>query len=255
MKSNLVTSCVLGAALFLTGCSANAALEAQPGQAGTAGSSQPSESAASARATAATVAGAISKPELEAHLAGLTDGLDDPLQIVPLEDSEAGMQSAEQALEGAVIEPIDCGEKMSNNIAQARSKATGGVMGMGQADPFGSVLLLVVLGDPDEDTLRQSFDLDRDYLDQCSPMTVTVGETTVTLVSEELPQDLVGEESYALLATETSGDGQTTYSMAVTARSNGLMASAQSVGSSEPDGILQDKLAELAGQALEPAGQ
>ncbi|MBE0010847.1 hypothetical protein DXT87_13755 [Arthrobacter sp. AET 35A] len=139
-------------------------------------------------------------------------------------------------------------------MAQARGKATGGVMGMGQADPFGSVLLLVVLGGSDDEALRQSFDLDRGYLDQCSPMTVTVGETIVTLVSEELPQDLVGEESYALLATETSGAGQTTYTMAVTARSNGLMASAQSVGSSEPDGILQDKLAELAAQALEPAG-
>ncbi|NOJ64706.1 hypothetical protein HMI58_14395 [Arthrobacter sp. 147(2020)] len=100
MKSNVVASCVLGAALLLTGCSANATIEPQPGQAGTTASPQPSETSASATATAAPIAGTISKAELETHLAGLTDGLDAPLQIVPLEDSEAGMEAAEEAMEG-----------------------------------------------------------------------------------------------------------------------------------------------------------
>lgn len=260
MKSASLTSCVLGAALLLTGCSgaSKETLEAELPSA--TASERPSESAeqprdrpASAAASVPTgeVAGTV---ELEARMSGLTDALGAPLQIVPLEDAEVGLVAAETFFESADIEPAQCEGMVADGMALARSKATAGLMGMGEADTAGGVLLLALLDGSTEESVSQSFDFDRGRLERCSPLTFTVAETTTTLFSDELPQDLIGEESYALLATEKNEAGEPTYTLTVTARGNGVIAFVQSVSTVEPDGILQDDLAELAAQALEPAG-
>ncbi len=186
-------------------------------------------------------------------MTGLTDALGNPLQIVSLEDAEVGVVAAETFMDSAKIEPAKCKGMVTDNMATARSKATAGALGMGEADTAGGVLLLAVLDGSTKEAVSQSFDFDHGRLERCSSLTFTVGETTTTLVSEVLPQDLIGEESYALLATEKNGAGESTYTLAVTARGNGIIASAQSVSTVEPDGILQDNLAGLAAQALEPA--
>lgn len=258
MKAVLLTPCVL-AALLLTGC--GGASEEAPGadQSGAVTSSPPSESvglsadrldsAASPTATAEIT----SKDELEARLSGLTDVRGGQLQLVSMKDMEEGLKTSEDFVDSALIDPTHCRNMVADGMALSQTKATEGVLGMGEADTDGGVFLLAILDGSTPQSVDQRFNFDRERLRQCSPLTLTVGETTTTLVSDELPQDLIGEESYALLASETSGTGDTIYTLIVTARDNGLIASAQSMSTAEPDGILQDDLADLAAQALEPA--
>lgn len=250
MKSSRVASCGLAAILLLTSCSGPATKEAKPSQSSTAKviASTPTESATSNGSNATA---AFSKSELEASVASLRDALGNPLQAVAYEEVEADLENAEAAFEVAEIEPAACKSMVTDNVSLAKSKAIGGAMGMGAADEFGTALLAVVLDGSTEESVSRSFDMNLGRLEACSPLTLTLAETTSTLVTEELLQDLIGEESYALLATEDGTEGHSVYTMTVNARGNGLIASAQSVGTVEPDGILQDHLADIAAQLLE----
>ncbi|WP_434993228.1 hypothetical protein [Arthrobacter sp. Ld5] len=237
VKLALLASCGIGAALLLTGC-------------GAASGDAPVSPAASA-----PVADGSRKVELEARVSRLTDVFGSPLRIVSPEDAEVGVEATEKFFEGADIRPAECIGMVADGLAVARTKATAGVMGTGEADDAGGVLLLVILDDSAQESVSRIFSADRERLAGCSPLALTVGGTTTTLISHELPQDLIGEEAYALLTTaEEEGAEEPVHTLAVTARGNGVIVSAQSTSAVEPDGILQDHLAELAARALEPAG-
>ncbi|NJC23745.1 hypothetical protein BJ994_002821 [Arthrobacter pigmenti] len=253
MKKSFVTSCALAVTLLLTGCggSNEAASDAR--------FSAPSDAASSAaeapstKPTTTAPPELVSKAELEARVASLTDALDAPLQIVPPQEAEAGVARAEEAMGSSTIHPEKCREMVMHNMELGRTRATGGLLGMGASDDEGGVLLAALLDGSTDDAVERGFTMDREQLKACSSMTILIGESTTTLTSEELPQDPIGEQSYALLAIEKVGPGGAVYTLSVNARGNGLIASVQTVGTVEPDGAAQDQLADLAAQLLEPS--
>ncbi len=122
-----------------------------------------------------------------------------------------------------------------------------GVIGTGVADPWGSVLSAGLLESATATTTAGDFTGTREQLQRCASFTSS-GETVTTI--DELDQDLIGDESYAVLITQELGPDNFQYMLSVNARGNGLIASVQSVGDDEPDGVLQDELADLAAQLL-----
>lgn len=269
MKASLVTSCALAAALLLTGCSGGSDDEPEAGRpsASAPASAQTSESAAPAPTSAATTAPTSSTPaatpvdveapnkaELEARVTALTDALGDPFQLVSAEQAAAGLEIVQSAMEGADIQPPECKDHATGNAAASADLAAGAVSGVGAADSSGGYLAVVVMDGSTEDAVQQGFNVSREALEKCAEVTATIQGNTITSITEEVPLDLIGEESFALRVTQELGGQPVFHNLSVTARGNGVIANVQAMSQGQLDGVTRDQLADLAAKLLEPAG-
>ncbi|GAB3536227.1 hypothetical protein GCM10027403_16280 [Arthrobacter tecti] len=242
MKKSLLTSCALAATLLLAGCGGSN--ESSPD----AGSSAPST-----EPTTTAPAEPVSKAELEARVAGVKDVLGDPLEVVPTDQAAAGMEKLKSALEGAEVEPAECKDQALGNMASSGEVASQSVAGMGAANESGGILVAVLLDGSTEDALEQGFGTNREALEECSSVTMTIAGTTVTSTTEELPQQHIGVDSFALLTTQELGPEQMIHTLIVSAHADGVIVSVQTVGATKPDAGVQEQLADIAAQLLEPS--
>lgn len=269
MKSSLVTSCAVTALLLLTSCSTGSDEAVGPEQsasaAATSGAPLGTPTATAPRtptsaptptsaAVEAPVAAAVDKAELEARVTVQTDALGDPLQLVSGDQAAAALEIAQAAMEGADVQPVECKDYATGNAAASGDLAGEAVSGVGAADESGGYLAVVLLDGSTEEAIQQGFGLSREALEKCSEVTATIQGNTITMISEELPLDRIGEESFALGMTQHVGGQPIFHTLSITARGNGVIANVQAMSPAELDGIMQDKLADLAAQLLEPAG-
>ena len=270
MKASLVTSCTLAAALLLTGCSGGSDDEPKAGRASASApaSVQAPDSATSAPTSAAMTSAPASsvtaaapvdveapnKAELEARVTALTDELGDPFQLVSAEQAAAGLEIVQSAMEGADIQPAECKDHATGNAAASADLAAGAVSGVGAADSSGGYLAVVVMDGSTEDAVQQGFNVSREALEKCAEVTATIQGNTITSITEEVPLDLIGEESFALRVTQELGGQPVFHNLSVTARGNGVIANVQAMSQGELDGVTQDLLADLSAKLLEPAG-
>lgn len=271
MKASLVTSCLLGAALLLTGCSgSDEPVEAESSSGGAAPASSqtsspasspasdsttpaPSESATPAPASSAESVAAPTKAELEARITALTDAVGEPFQLVSAEQMAAGLEISQAAMEAADVQPAECRDQAIGNLAATGDFAADAVTGVGAADESGGYLTVTVLDGSTEEAIQQGFDVNRSALEKCSEMTAVVQGNTFTISTEELPQDQIGEETFAAQATQTMGSTPVFHNLVVTAHGNGVIVAVQALSQTELDGAMQDRLADLATQLLDPA--
>lgn len=260
MRAALVGSCVLGAALVLAGCSGGPAEEPDSAPASSSAAAVESvESTTPAPVTPTTSAApadvsAPTREELEARIVSLTDALGNPFQVVSAEDAAAGMEIVTEAMAGADVQPAECKDHATGNVAATGDLAAEAVSGVGAADDAGGYLAVVLLDGSTEDAIQQGFDVNRQVLEKCAQLTATIQGNTITSTTEELALHPVGEESFALRVTQILGSQPVFHNLSVTARGNGVIVNVQALSRTGLDGISQDQLADLAAQLLEPAG-
>lgn len=251
--------------MLLTGCSgggeepeagpasatapADASVSAEPSAGSTASATAPASSAPASDPAVAQV----SKAELEARITALTDSLGNPLQLVSAEQAAAGLEIVQSAMEGADVQPAECKDHATGNMAGAGDLAAEAVSGVGAADEPGGYLAVVLFDGSTEQAVQDAFEVSREALQDCAVVTATIQGNTITSTTEELPLDPIGEESFAVRMTQEVGSEQVFHTLSVTARGNGVVANVQAMSPSELDAAAQDKLADLAAQLLEPA--
>lgn len=245
--------------MLLTGCSGGSGEEPEAGRASAsaAASGQSTESAAPATTSATPAPANVeapSKAELEARVTALSDALGDPFQLVSAEQAAAGLEIVQSAMEGADIQPAECKDHATGNAAASGDLAAGAVSGVGAADESGGYLAVVLMDGSTEDAVQQGFNISREALEKCAEVTATIQGNTITSITEEVPLDRIGEESFALRATQELAGQPVFHNLSVTARGNGVIVNVQAMSQGELDGITQDQLADLAAQLLEPAG-
>ena len=266
MKYSLVTSCAFAALLLLTGCSTGSNEAGGPAQSGSASATSdapsgtpttaPPTPAATPTPTSTPTPAAVEAPsedELEARVTALTDVLGDPLQLVSAEQAAAALDIAQAVMEGADVQPVECKDYATGNAAASGDLAAEAVSGVGAADESGGYLAVVLLDGSTEEAIQQGFDLSRVALEKCAEVTATIEGNTITSVSEELPLNQIGEESFALRMTQKIGAEQVFETLSITARGDGVIANVQAMSQSGLDGITQDQLADLAAQLLKPS--
>ncbi len=241
MRAPRAVLCIVLIPTFLVGCTNTSDNPENPGPGGP---SIPSEGeSAMSRGTRTGKASAA-----EADVAALTDLRGNGLQIVSPDVTREGFEAASAVLEGVSVQPAECSAVAARNAGSVNQFAGEGVIGAGVADEQGSVLSAGLLDGSRVTGPAGDFEGTRAQLQRCASFTVS-GATLTTV--EEIPQDPIADASYAVLITQQLGAGQFQYTLSVNARSNDLIASVQSVGTVEPDGVLQDELADLATQLLE----
>jgi hypothetical protein len=184
----------------------------------------------------------------EARVAALKDMRGNNLQIPPAETTRTGYETAAAAMKDVLVQPAECKVIAVQNMGSVNQFEGEGVIGAGAADQQGSVLSAGLLDGATVTSPVEEFAGTRERFQRCASFTVS-GSTLTTI--DELPQDPIADESYAVLITQQLGPDFFQYTLSVNARSDELIASVQSVGNTKPDGILQDKLADLTAQLLE----
>ncbi|CAA9240984.1 MAG: hypothetical protein AVDCRST_MAG83-1652 [uncultured Arthrobacter sp.] len=184
--------------------------------------------------------------ELEARVAGLLDAQGRPFTPVPPDQQAAGMDLVKMGLDAAVIEPAACAE-MANKSLQQIPEDAAAAAGIGIPDPAGSITVVSLASNDNPDLLAQSLDINTSG---CTEFTMTIEGQTVSVTMEELPIDPVGGETVSFLMAQALPTGQTMYIIGVMAREGATVASAQQIGTTEPDLVTQDELGRLAGELL-----
>jgi hypothetical protein len=136
---------------------------------------------------------------------------------------------------------------MANKSLQQIPEDAAAAAGIGIPDPTGSITVVSLASNDDPDLLAQSLDINTSG---CTEFTMTIEGQTVSVTMEELPIDPVGGETVSFLMTQVLPTGQTMYIMGVMAREGATAASAQHIGTTEPDLVTQDELGRLTGELL-----
>ncbi len=252
-------SALVAVGVLLSGCSVfgpGSGPEAEGSPAQPVASAEPTQPVSAAPEPTAPASTAPAKPpiapavlppaELEARVAGLLDAQGRPFTAVPPDQQAAGMDLVKMGLDAAVIEPAACAE-MANKSLQQIPEDAAAAAGIGIPDPTGSITVVSLASNDDPDLLAQSLDIDTSG---CTEFTMTIEGQTVSVTMEELPIDPVGGETVSFLMTQVLPTGQTMYIMGVMAREGATAASAQHIGTTEPDLVTQDELGRLTGELL-----
>jgi hypothetical protein len=184
--------------------------------------------------------------ELEARVAGLQDAQGRPFTAVPEDQQAAGMDLVKMGIDAAVIEPAECAKVAARSLQQIPEDVAAAA-GIGIPDPSGSMTVVSVASTDNPDTLAQGLDVDTSG---CAEFTMAIEGQTISVTIEQLPIDPVGEETVSFLMTQLLPTGQAMYILGVIAMEGTTTASAQQIGTAEPDLVTQDELRRLAGELL-----
>ncbi|MHA7263422.1 hypothetical protein ACX80W_09505 [Arthrobacter sp. TMN-37] len=252
---------LLALGLLLSGCGGpgqGREASGSPAPGVSSGTPEPVETAPETAAPAAPASTAAAEPaappalnvlplaDLEARVSRLVDAQGQPFALVPQDQLAVGADAVKAALDGVVIDPAECGETVKKNMGQIPADVASAT-GVSASDPSGSMTIAALASIDDPAILAHGLSLD---MSRCAQFTFEVQGQRVTATMEELPVETVGAESVSYLLTQHLPTGQTLYIMAVTAMDGTASASAQQIGTVEPDLVIQDELRRLAGELL-----
>ncbi|WP_159615457.1 hypothetical protein [Arthrobacter zhaoguopingii] len=156
------------------------------------------------------------------------------------------MDLVKMGIDAAVIEPAECAKVATRSLQQIPEDVASAA-GIGIPDPSGSMTVVSLASTANPDTVAQGLDVDTSG---CTEFTMAIEGQTVSVTIEELPIDPVGGETVSFLMTQVLPTGQTMYILGVMAMEGATVASAQQIGTAEPDLVTQDELGRLAGELL-----
>ena len=210
-----------------------------------AASAPASETATTTPTPTATAPRQYTAEELTAIAVQLRDVNGLKLSVLSMADASGVEQQNRAMFEGAVIEPAECKELMLASLLPADNVK--GVIGTSLDTSNGSSTGVTLSSGLDEELIRADF-AKQDQLSACAGMTMTMGETKVTLNARKLEATVSTPLSMALRTDSVLADGRKQSMIMVRGAKDGVVITGLAYGGKTEEEAIA-RAADLVNQA------
>jgi hypothetical protein len=241
MKRNTgICGLILTGALVLTGCGGEAESESsEPASAAPASSEAPSPTP--------TAAKTYTNEDLTALVSSLTDAQGQPMTVIPAAQLDQILAQTQEMQTTATVTPEACAAfaTESAQIPEGSTYAAG--TSQSAADQTLTTVTLVAVPDPQAmaDEIAQT----RQAIAECANFQVQAEGRTITAQVQPLEVTTTGEETSAVIVTQTLDTGETQTIMTVASTQGTLAVNAVKIGANVPSQA-QAELVKLVDDAL-----
>ncbi|MFJ6536502.1 hypothetical protein ACIQH5_09735 [Paenarthrobacter sp. NPDC091711] len=186
-----------------------------------------SETATTTPTPSPTPAKQYTSEELTAIALQLRDANGLKLSVMSMADASGVEQQSRAMFEGAVIEPAACKELMLASLLPTDNVK--GVVGTSLDTSTGTSTGVTLSSGLDEEFIQADF-AKQDQISDCAGMTMTMGETTVTLRARKIEATVSTPLSMALRTDSVLADGRTQSTILVRGAKDGVVITGLAYG-------------------------